>query len=494
MSLAKGIFSWRTFRALIFIFVALVTLVLVVIAFENWRGKRAWLKFKTEWESKGETFDIASAIPPKVPDHENFGMIPFFAPLFDYEYAPSVTHKNSNAVLRTQSVFLGSRGRLRNIGARQQAKRTDLKEWQEYFAGNTNYPSGDRTQSAAGDVLHALSKYDDVISELRTASMRPHSHYPVHYHEGFSALLPHLSVLRGVSEIARLRAVAELRHGRTNEAFADLKLSLYLAESLKSEPLLISQLVRIALLGAALDTVWETLDGWSDVQMTELQQTLSRIDVLEDYPKSIRGERAFSNDTFARMRRGENFPGELEVAARYGPSGLLYQNQLTINRLHQKYVLAPVDVESRKVDVPKALALDDLPELKGWHLYRLFAKLLFPALSKAVVRFARAQTDIDLAVIACALERHHRLHGQYPASLEELRPKFIEKIPNDVVSGGPLRYSREAADSFTLYAVGFDEKDNDGKAPPAKERRVDLAGYDWVWQPAPKPADNSSNR
>ncbi len=482
-------------KRLLFLFVALVTLVALVIAFENWRGKRAWLKFKTEWESKGEGFDIASVAPPKVPDQENFAMTPFFAPLFDYEYAPSVTHKNSNAVRRTQSAFLESRGRLQRVSARHQGKPTDLKEWQDHFAGNTNYPSGDRTQSAAADVLQALSKYEDVISELRTASMRPHSHYPVHYHEGFSALLPHLSVLRGVSDIVRLRAVAELGDGRTNEAFADLKLSIYLAESLKSEPLLISQLVRIALLGAALDTVWETLDGWSDVQMVELQQTLSRIDLLEDYPRSIRGERAFSNDAFARMRRGENFPGELEAAARYGPSGLLYQNQLTINRLHQKYVLAPVDIESRKVDARKALALDDLPELKGWHLYRMFAKLLFPALSKAVLRFASAQTDLDSAVIACALERYHRLHGQYPASLEELRPRFIEKIPNDIISGGPLHYSREAAGGFTLYAVGFDETDNNGKPLPAKERRrLDGVGYDWVWQPAPGRTDKSANR
>ena len=481
-------------KRILFALVALVTLVALVIAFENWRGKRAWLRFKTEWESKGEGFDMASVIPQKVPDHENFAMTPFFAPLFDYEYAPSVTHKNSNAVRRTQSAFLGSRGGLPKLGAQRHGKQTDLKEWQEHFVGNTNYPSGDGTQSAAADVLHALSKYEDVISELRMASVRPHSHYPVHYQEGFSALLPHLSVLRGVSDIVRLRAVAELRHGRTNEAFADLKLSIYLTESLKSEPLLISQLVRIALLGAALDTVWETLDGWSDVQMTELQQTLSRIDLLEDYPKSIRGERAFSNDAFARMRRGENFPGELEVAARYGPSGLLYQNQLTINRLHQKYVLAPVDVEGRKVDARKALALDDLPELRGWHVYRLFAKVLFPALSKSVFRFASAQTDLDFAVIACALERYRRVNSQYPGSLEELRPKFIEKIPSDIISGGPLHYRREAADGFTLYGVGFDENDNNGKPPPAKERRVDVVGYDWVWQPAPKRTDNSSNR
>jgi hypothetical protein len=473
-------------KRILFSVVALVTLVALAIAFENWRGKRAWLKFKTEWESKGESFDIASAIPPKVPDHENFAMTPFFAPLFDYEYAPSVVHKNSNAVLRARAVFLGSKNDLPQLGARHRAKRTNLDEWQDYFAGNTNYPLRDRTQSAAADVLQALSKYDDVISELRTASARPHSHYPVHYHESFSALLPHLSVLRGVSDIVRLRTVAELDHGRTNEALADVKLSIHLAESLKSEPLLISQLVRIALIEAAFNTVWETLDRWSEAQLLELQQTLSSIDLLEDYPKSLRGERAFSNDVFARMRRGEHFPGELASIARYSPSGLLYQNQLTINRLHQKYVFDPVDVESRKVDARKALALDDLPELKGRHVYRIFAKMLFPALSKAVLRFTSAQADLDFATIACALERYRRAHGQYPSSLDELRPKFIETIPHDIVSGGPLHYHREAADGFTLYGVGFDEKDNNGTPSPTKEPHADAVGYDWVWQAAPQ--------
>ena len=480
-------------KRILFSLVALITLVVLVIAFENWRGERAWMKFKTEWESKGETFDIASAIPPKVPDHENFAMTPFFAPLFDYEYAPSVTHKNSNAVLRTQGVSLGSKDDLPRFGARHRARRTNLDEWQAYFAGNTNSPSRGQAQSAAADVLHAFSKYEDVVGELRTASARPHSQYPIHYHEGFSALLPHLSVLRGVSEIVRLRAVAELQSGRTNEGLTDLNLCIYLAESLKSEPLLISQLVRVALIERVLDTVWETLDRWGDAELLELQKELSRINVLEDYPRTLRGERAFSNEVFARMRRGEKFPGEL-VAARYAPSGFLYQNQLTINRMHQKYVLGPVDVESRRVDAGKARALDHLPELQGRHPYSIFAQLLFPAISKAVLRVAGAQTDVDFAVIACALERHRRAQGQYPATLEELRPEFIEKIPHDIVSGEPLHYSRGSADSFTLYAVGFDEKDNNGTPSPARETRPETSGYDWVWQPAPKPTDNSSNR
>jgi hypothetical protein len=465
-------------KRILFSVVALVTLIALVIAFENWRGKRAWLKFKTAWEAKGERFDLASIVPPKVLDHENFAMTPFLAPLFDYEYAPSLVFENSNAVRRIESVSLGSKPGMPKMGGRNAGKRTDLKEWQDYFG--THVPQ-------------ALSKYDEVLNELRLASARPHSHYPLHYHEGFSVQVRHLPVLRNITDLTRLRALANLENGRTNEAFADVKLTIYLGESLKSEPLLVSQLVRLALIESGLDLTWETVDHWSDQQLAELQRIVSQIDVLEDYPKAHRGERAFANDIFLRMLSGEGFPGDFAFVARYGPRGFLYQNQLTINRLHQKYSLAPVDVEAHRVDARKALTLDEIPELKGSHPYRLFARQLFPALSRAVLRFARTQSHVDLATVACALERYRRAHGQYPERLEELKPRFLEVVPHDIISGGPLRYARESPSDFLLYAVAADEKDNNGTQPP-KEASVEAVGFDWVWEPASKLSNASANR
>jgi hypothetical protein len=46
---------------------------------EDWRGKRAWDKFKQGWEAKGETFDFARFIPPSVPDDQNFALTPVVA-------------------------------------------------------------------------------------------------------------------------------------------------------------------------------------------------------------------------------------------------------------------------------------------------------------------------------------------------------------------------------------------------------------------------------
>ena len=47
-------------------------------------------------------------------------------------------------------------------------------------------------------------------------------------------------------------------------------------------------------------------------------------------------------------------------------------------------------------------------------------------------KFARIQADVDLARVACALERYRLAHGSYPETLDALAPQFIEKLPHDL--------------------------------------------------------------
>ncbi|SVB07184.1 uncharacterized protein METZ01_LOCUS160038, partial [marine metagenome] len=64
------------------VFVLLVTLLAQSL---KWAGRSEWDNWKAKWEAKGEKFDIASVIPPEVPDHQNFAKSQFFAPLFDHD-------------------------------------------------------------------------------------------------------------------------------------------------------------------------------------------------------------------------------------------------------------------------------------------------------------------------------------------------------------------------------------------------------------------------
>jgi hypothetical protein len=114
--------------------------------------------------------------------------------------------------------------------------------------------------------------------------------------------------------------------------------------------------------------------------------------------------------------------------------------------------------------------------------------MLFPAIHKAIDRTARAQATLDLAVVACALERRRLSTGQYPDRLDALTPGFLERVPLDPVNGEPLKYRRTDDSRFVLWSVGLNLKDDGGTFATQKQGKPapDLKEGDWVWQ-YPKP-------
>ncbi len=109
--------------------------------------------------------------------------------------------------------------------------------------------------------------------------------------------------------------------------------------------------------------------------------------------------------------------------------------------------------------------------------------MLLPALGKVSLKAAKAQTAADQAALACALERFRLTNGQFPEKLDALAPRFIDNIPNDVISGQPLKYRRLDEGKFLLYSVGWNETDNGGTVVLTREksRTVDFTQGDWVW-------------
>ena len=99
-------------------------------------------------------------------------------------------------------------------------------------------------------------------------------------------------------------------------------------------------------------------------------------------------------------------------------------------------------------------------------------------------RLAYAQTSVDLARVAVALERYRLAHGEFPESLDALAPQFMEKIPHDIIGGQPLHYRRTDDGQFVLYSVGWNETDDGGVVgfTKARRHRWTFDKGDWVWR------------
>jgi len=142
-----------------------------------------------------------------------------------------------------------------------------------------------------------------------------------------------------------------------------------------------------------------------------------------------------------------------------------------------------VDLEKHHVDVQSAERVDDIPELKHFRPYSLFAGVLMPAVARCAQRFARAQSGVDLALIACALERHRLVTGRYPDTLDALTPEFLAKVPPDLITGQPLKYRLTEDGRFLLYSVGWNERDDNGTVGLALRKQAsDPRKGDWVWR------------
>jgi hypothetical protein len=109
---------------------------------------------------------------------------------------------------------------------------------------------------------------------------------------------------------------------------------------------------------------------------------------------------------------------------------------------------------------------------------------MLSSLGAAVKHFAYAQATVDLARTAIALERYRLAHGEYPGTLDALAPQFMEKVPHDVIGGGPLHYRRTDDGQFVLYSVGWNERDDGGVVVFNKgsTQVVNRDEGDWVWR------------
>jgi hypothetical protein len=388
-----------------------------------------------------------------------------------------------------------------------------LKPGQTFASGNTGL--ADRA-AAAPAVLEGMKPDQAAFAEIRAASTREFSRYPVNYdlENPWSILLPHLARIKQLCQRLSLQACAELALGQSGPALDDVKLSLALLDSMKSEPFLISLLVRGSCLQAAVQPVWEGLaeHRWTDAQLQELQARFLAFDFLADVRHPLLTDRAcgvltvdlvkkhgfdvigYSNEEHAVPPSFDNLADYL--IGKLMPTGWYDREKLGYATLFDAQMKGFMDagVKTISPDNVAANASNLTQQIYGGnpgsalHVllgHHAVAALLLTALNGIPAKIAMAQTAANQTALACALERYRLAQGQFPDQLAALAPAFLSRLPDDVLTGQPYKYRRTDDGQFILYSVGWNEKDDGGVAG---KTLFDLNQADWVWQyPALRP-------
>ncbi len=512
----RWLFSWRVIRRTLIVLAWTATIIALLYGEENWRGRRAWNKYRRELEARGEQLDWKAFIPKPVPDEQNFAATPFIQSWF--------SQKTNEGARSWGDAYDRAAASVPTTEDKSPRRFVDLGAWQMAFeamrSGQTNRHQrfeSDRLDAesrakAAPAVLQGLETSEPRMAELRAASRRPYSRYPVIYdlENPWGILLRHLAKVKGACQRLKLKACAELVIGRGTNALEDVKLMFYLADSVKEEPFLISYLVRIACLKIATHSIWEGLaeHRWSEAQLQELQTRLQQYNFVADLKRPLDAERASGILTVELIRKRLHLLFVLgdatspappsrsfaDLIGRIIPSGWCYQEQLNYCKVYQLQLGGTFDASNGRVWPGRieSNVHELVRELSGGRLgrplgviihHRFIASMLLPALDKTVRRSAEAHTAADQAALACALERYRLAKGQFPENLEALAPQFFARLPNDPFTGEPYKYRRTEDGQFVLYSVGWNEKDDGGMT--GKTLYDDKQG-DWVWQYPPK--------
>ena len=422
----------------------------------KWAGRSGWENWKAKWEVKGEKFDIASVIPPKVPDHQNFAKSQFFAPLFDHDVdSPTFNEARDRFDIKTASSLRY---------AWRKGKHRDFVVWESAF-------------------------YESDLAKLTDDLKRPHCRFNIRYEDGFAAVLPHLSTMKKAATLFALSSAQRLSKGDTTGAWQDTLNGIRLGEQLRTEPFLISQLVRIAILEINFQTYWEGQVNrqWSAEQLTAFQETFQSIDLLAGMESAIRAERNMINHWFTSVAQEgiqtQGLVDELNSSLGFFPAFFFYGNQYQINRILTEIILPGIDVSNHRLNVHQFKKMEEeMLDLKSSFLpfRHAIALMMLPGLDKYALKVSQTQAALDQSAIVAALERYRLAEGSYPEKLAALMPKFIAKIPGDLFHEQGLVYRINEDNSFTLYSTGYNGTDDNGEFFIGGES-IDFAKGDWPW-------------
>ncbi len=389
-----------------------------------------------------------------------------------------------------------------------------------------------------------LARHGLTMDLLRQGTARRTFDFELNYRQGFTLLLPHLVEMKRSAQLLSVASVCDLHHGDVPSAATNADMILALVRNWKTEPLVISQLVRIAMAQIALGPTWELLQspGLSDEQLAMLQADWAELEFVEPAENALRMERALAEISLANVRTSnsalesliyyEGSPGStgssgnwLEDLSDYGKSvwrgtklktkELLWRvswsfaDELRMLRGEQVLIdtvrLARTNGCFREALAQQETNLAKLGFTVSGREFEFLAGLALygndPAdmdvrgiLSSSVVslsgyprRLLVAEATKQLAVTALALKRYQLRRGNYPGELSALTPEFLSQVPRDPVDGRPLRYRLKPDGTFLLYSIGDDATDDGGDPHPSRGSSL-LSwqrGRDWVW---PQPA------
>lgn len=441
------------------IFASSVPTAAVVIGFPvaNAYYESSWNAFRTEWESRGETFDLESLHDTPVPDAGNFAKAPIISEVYecaghghDHDHDHK-HHEKKSARLETLTYFSSGSLLMPDPAPPQNLRTGKPADLAAYLPESVR-----QSTTPAKVVIEAFAPHDAVLNELLAAADRPDSFFPISADGPFANRLPHMPLLITALHGLRVQTLAMIESPEVSSKETAKRVigSIRTIRHGTDCPGLASCIVRtLAFENVALETVWQAIyrRKFDDSDWNSIARELGEFEIGPRLMHSLRYERAalvWKVETeYSQSHSFSVPPAWIDLA------GLREYSEIT-----QRHWFTDSTDRSILHDWP---SLDQFAAIEAIVAATPRESRNFVVLSgiHSVHDFSRhaqwIEDQRDHALIAIALERHRLATGSYPDRLSVLTPKWLPELPVHRSTGHPPRYEiKDEGRGYRLRAVG----------------------------------------
>ena len=387
--------------------------------------------------------------------------------------------------------------------------------WSELYDKVYDKKPSEWTAAERAELEAFLTENRDLILELRDLAKRGGPVCLLDFSEGLNVDLSHLAKLRDCARLLGMDATVQALNGDYPEAMADLVAGMGLADAVGEEPIMISQLVRMAMYGMACAT-FEAAFGPGELPpelAREFLQRAVRTGHRQRLADTLATEHAMAMQPLSDFLSAAAAPSkeELDFVAANSLTAPVKEEVGTLERIGLQLYASPIARSFYNLD-QRALAelsrqmievtplpyyeakpiLDGIEQdLRDHPFTRLMSDQFLLELMRVHMDRGRYETTFDLRNMESLLELHYHIHlaqgrqeakldllrigivleqhyvdtREYPATLDAIAADLGGAVPLDPLTGEPYHYQAQG-DTFLLYSVGMNLVDDGGVHDP----------------------------